>query len=238
MRKVDFDTATVKQEELDKMNREQLLLTASIFHTMESDLWDFANEHKAFDDPSWKERTQSVQAVIDTITATYIANFPEDCFVWRFSGCLEDFHSDVSHYDIEKDIAKNLGTDGITMDSESSWFFVQTTDARKDELEKFLKKEWEFLEFSVEPEDKDDLRIPGLGCWGTSKNRVKEAGIKVTIALPELSAKPEVEIEDLINQARTTLMQTGLSRVEAAERLLTELGVGVKPYKTGLQLLD
>jgi hypothetical protein len=234
MRKVDLDTATVDPTKLCELNRKELTLAYAIYHVMESKLWDFANDHDAFQDPKWIARNKLVTKALDIIGAIYIHQFPEDCFVWEFRGCLRSLGNDVegmdiefaddnlSHYDIEKSIERTLGTDGIMMDSESSWFFVNTTDIRKEGLERFLKSSFPRLEFSVTPADDDhsDGRPPTIGNWGASARIVADAKVEVIIAMPELTPKPEAEIDKLLEQAEVALRKTGMNSVDAIERLM------------------
>ena len=225
MPKVDFDTVNLDGAELDKMNLNQLVLMYAIFYVMEADLWDFANKHDAFDDKNYRDRRAEVEECLGLIRFTYIHSFPENCLNWGFRGCLNDkAPDDLSHYDIESEIRKKFGTDGIQMDSESSWFYVNTTELRKNEVEAFLKENWgDCLDFSVDTHDFDG--IPEISNWSHARGIVKKAGIDVSIAMPELSPKPEAEIKELVEKASATLMQTGLSRVEAVERLMSAMNV-------------
>jgi len=242
MRKVDLDTATVDPTKLCELNRKELTLAYAIYHVMESKLWDFANAHDAFQDPKWKARNKLVTDAMDVIGATFIAQFPEDCFVWEFRGLLRPLSNDVkgmdiefiddnlSHYDIEKAIENTLGTDGIMMDSESSWFFVNTTDIRKEGLERFLKSSYPRLEFTATPADADhsDGSPPTIGNWGSSARLVKDAKVEVIIEMPELTKKSDAEIAKLMETATEALHKTGLSRTDAIEILAFKMGVAIE----------
>jgi hypothetical protein len=223
MRTVDFDTATVDPIKLRELTKEQLTLTYAIYFVMESKLWQFAHANEAFDDTNWRVRNKSVTNALDIIGATYVAQFPEDCFVWNFRGCSTD--DKYTHYGIQEAIEKTLGTDGITMDSESSWFVVDTTDARKEGLERFLKDCIPALKFTAEPADREFVRPPTIHSWNDAESIVKKAKVKVTVAMPKLSPKSPEIVKELVDDAVRALRMTGLPKTEAAERLIEALGV-------------
>lgn len=228
MHKVDFDTVDLDGDKLQDMNLNQLVLMYAIFYVMEADLWDFANKYDAFDDKNYRERREEVEECLGLIRTVYIGLFPENCLNWGFRGCLNTNAPDnVSHYDIEEEIREKFGTDGIQMDSESSWFYVNTTELRKNEVEAFLKEKWgDYLDFTVDTHDFEG--IPEVSNWSHARNIVKKAKVEVTIKMPELSAKPEEEISDLVSQASIALQKTGLTPYQAIGLLADELNVGIR----------
>ena len=223
MRTVDFDTATVDPIKLRELTKEQLTLTYAIYFVMEAKLWEFANTNDAFDDTNWRVRNKSVTNALDIIGSTFVAQFPEDCFVWNFRGCSED--DNYTHSGIEEAIEKTLGTDGIMMDSESSWFVVNTTDARKEGLERFLKECVPALKFTAEPADTEFVRPPTIGNWNDAERIVKKAKIKVIIAMPKLSPKSPEIVAELIEDAERALRMTGLDSIETVGLLMDKLNI-------------
>ena len=216
---IDFDSYTLPNDRhLRMMSREGLTMLYAVYHHMEAVLWEQADEFQAFDCPNWKARNSLVTDALDKIAAAYIHAYPEDCFSWEFRGYHE---GEESHYTIEEGIQATLGRDGISMDSESGWFVVNTTEAQKDALEAYLKANWKELDFTVEPADRDDVKPPEIGGWDKSKRMLDRANITVTIALPDLTPKSPAEIRDILAEAKKVLAQTRLP-VEYAAALLIE----------------
>lgn len=214
---IDFDDYRGNPGIITGLDRQRLTLLYAAFHVMEGILWEQADEFQAFKDPNWKARNSLVTAALDKIAAQYIASFPEDCFQWEFRGYHE---GEESHYTIQEGITATLGTTGISLDSESGWFVVDTTGDQKEALETYLKDNWKELDFTVEPADRDDVKPPEIGGWDKSKRMLDEAGLTATIALPDLEPKTPAEIRDILAQAREVLKQTRLPMADAAALLL------------------
>lgn len=220
---VNFDTAVCTNETMRELNDKQLALTYSIYSVMESKLWYFAHKHDAFDDPNFKARRQQVFDAMDIIRAAYIASYPEKCFMWYFGGSTTS--ELLTYKGIEKAVAEEFGTEGICLMSDRDGVRIEVSDMKKEALEKFLKELDPDLELWMEPIDKDEIGQPINGGWDVAEDIVKKAGIKVEIAMPELTPKSSEVLDGYMKAATEALEKTGLSPADAIAKLADRMGV-------------
>lgn len=220
---VNLATAVCTNKAMRELNDTQLALTFSVYSVMEERLWHFAQKHDAFRDPNVEAVSKKIQDAMDIIRAAYIANYPERCFVWYLQGQTRS--DDYTYKGIEKAITKEFGTEGISLLSESDYFHVEVCDAKMEPLRKFLKELDPDLAYCQEPIDKDESGKPVEGGWSYTEAIVKKAKIKVVIAMPELTPKPQEEIHAMMLNAAKILQKTGLQPADAIAALAGHMGV-------------
>lgn len=182
-------------------------------HTARLDAWDDDNIR-----PVRKEVDERLKA----LAALYYERFGTKCLdQWLYGNPNDNDgqYPEVSNYDVEDDLRKNLGTDGISYDSESGWFVLHCTTARRDEVVAYLQKNHPYMEFEVDKEELEDIRPPMITSWTVAAIWMKERNLTATIVLPTPEPKTGRELDELLDDARSALLRTGLTLKEAVKLL-------------------
>jgi len=231
MRKVDFDDAraNLDDDKLRAMGRNELKLTYAIFCVMEEKLWSFANKHDTFD-KNWRARNKKVTVCKDRIIRIYKEVFPNEIHDTEVYCCVYPEDDMVTAREITKGISAKFDTDALEFIDDDHYIFrVKTHGANAKEIEKFMRAEWTDdlagEEIDISPIDLDCQYVPDLWSWNETAALVKKSKVTVTIAMPAIVPKPEAKVDALIAQAQKALIQTGLTRKDAVQRLMDEMNV-------------
>ena len=197
-------------------------------HAMDSAVWHVRDKYDAWEDEALKAEARKLDERQTALGALYLERFLDKCLVVKFRG---NSKADASNYEVEDAMKEKFGTDGIMYDSESSWFFVDTTKGRREEVSKYLNARGD-MDFMVTVEDDlddelVDIKPPMIVNWNSSTKWLAEREITIDYTVPAISAKPEAEIAELLKQAEAILTKTGLSRIDAIEKLAFKMDVAI-----------
>ncbi len=221
------DTKIMEWRDTNPANLEtaahDVIVTAyAALHCMEASLWQHCHDLDAFDDDNIRPVRKEVEARLKAMGELYQSRFPSFVRTVWIHGNPNDNdgeYPEVSNYDVEDDIRKALGTDGISYDSESGWFVMYCTEGRKAEVADYIARNHPYMEVEFDTND-EDVKPPMLGSWTVAADWLAERDMSATIVLPEPTPKTGEELRDLLDAAETALTKTGMSLEDATALLL------------------
>ncbi len=213
----------VSPANLETAAHDVIVTAFAALHCMEAVLWEHCHALDGFNDDNIRPVTKQVTERLKAMGDLYQRRFPEKVRnVWIHGNPNDNDgqYPEVSNYDVEDDLRKNLGDDDtVSYDSESGWFVMYCTESRKDEVMEYIAKNHPYMEVEAEMDTDNDVKPPMLGSWTIAADWLAERNITATIVLPEPTPKTGKELEGLLETARTALLKTGMPLKEAVKLL-------------------
>jgi hypothetical protein len=208
---------------LENCSHDMLVMAYMIVHVMESKLWKAKHDMDAWDNPEMIAETNRINDRLKTLGQLYFKRFRDRCHYVNYNGYLTDeFHS---HYDIDEDLKDRFGSD-ISVDSESGQFWASSNEKVKDQVKEFLQTKYPLLDFEItvhdnvnEPLVESYHRPRIIGGWNYSKKWLAEREVKVDYTHPSPSPKKGKDLDKLINEVRSIIKKTGLTKEEVISLL-------------------